>query len=55
MAVLKLIGKQVKRCRRTVVQGRGSRKVEHDRARRRDILPYPGAHRADERISVTGR
>lgn len=53
--MLKQLGKGVKRRCRAVVQDGGSRKVEHDRAGRRDGCPDPGAHRGDERISVIGR
>jgi len=55
MAVLKQIGEGVKGRCRAVVQDGSSRKVEHDRARRRDGRPDPGAYRGDERISVIGR
>jgi hypothetical protein len=56
MAVLmQQIGEGVKGRRRAVVQDGSSRKVEHDRARRRDGRPDPGAYRGDERISVIGR
>ena len=55
MAVLKQIGEGVKGRCRAVVQDGSSRKVEHDRARRRGGSPDPGADRGDERISVIGR
>jgi hypothetical protein len=55
MAVLEQIAKEVKRRCGAVVQDGGSRKVEHDRAGRRDGRPDPGAYRGDERISVIGR
>jgi len=53
--VLKQIGEGVKGRCRAVVQDGSSRKVEHDRARRRGGSPDPGADRGDERISVIGR
>ena len=55
MAVLKQIGEDIERRCRTVVQDGGSRKVEHNRAGRRDGRPDPGAYRGDQRISVIGR
>ena len=55
MGVLKQIGEGVERRCRGAVQDGGSRKVEHDRARRRDGRTDPGAYRGDERISVIGR
>jgi len=55
MAVLKQIGEGVKRRSRAVRQEGSSRKVEHDRAGRRDGRPDPGAYRGDERISIIGR
>ena len=54
MAVLKQIGEGVKRRCRAVVQDGSSRKVEHDRAGRRDGRTDPGAYRSDERISFIG-
>jgi hypothetical protein len=55
IAVLKQVGEGVKRWCRAVVQDGGSRKVEHDRAGRRDGRPDPGAYRGDEGINVIGR
>jgi hypothetical protein len=55
MAVLKQIGQGIERRCRAVVQDRGSRKVEHDRAGRRHGRPDPGTYRGDECISVIGR
>jgi hypothetical protein len=55
MAVLKQIGEGVKHRCRAIVQDRGSRKVEHDRAGGRGGRPDPGAYGGDERISVIGR